>query len=180
MFDGTVKTANWQKWKQNYIALVGSLHMGLKVVQTWFKNLVSGTPVVDWNSVFKGYPHLKDAIIPKPEDNNRVQILLGTDYSHLYGTLRGLIGKDFEPIVELTKLGRVKSDQILASWISQYGLLKSHFMLFCMTKENSIEPWRKQPVKLPRIFELPETGLTTIQPATISSKAGHANDEWPP
>ena len=69
------------------------------------KNLISGTPVIDWKAVSEDYPHLRETKISAPKDEDRVHILLGTDFAHLNGTLKGLIGQDFEPIAELTKLG---------------------------------------------------------------------------
>ena len=93
------------------------------------KNLIAGTPVVDWRKVSDTYAHLKEAKIPLAEDDDRVHILLGTDYAYLNGSCRGIFGKVNEPIAELTKLGwafsgRVKSHQILPAWISQYGHLR--------------------------------------------------------
>jgi hypothetical protein len=93
------------------------------------KNLIKDTTVVNWKKVAEDYPHLQKATIPKPHEDDRVQILLGTDYAHLNGTSHGLIGQDFEPIAELTKLGwafsgRIKSEHILASWQTKFGVEK--------------------------------------------------------
>ena len=120
------------------------------------QGLISGTPVVDWTQVAEDYPHLKKAAIPKPEDGDRVLILLGTDFAHLNGTSHGIIGEDYEPIAEFTKLGwafsgRVKTDQVLRSWVAQFGAVQSHYMLsFCsyMAREDTIAPWKKQDKQL--------------------------------
>ena len=93
------------------------------------KNLITGTPVVDWQKVSETYPHLQEVSIPAAHDDDRVHILLGTDYAHLNASSKCVYGADFEPIAELTRLGwafsgRVKSNQILPGWISQYGRLE--------------------------------------------------------
>jgi hypothetical protein len=100
------------------------------------KDLVSGTPVIDWSKVANEYPHLRAAEIPKPDPRDKVQILLGTDYAHLNGTMHGIIGRDFEPIAEFTKLGwafsgRVKNCQILNGSTSQFGIATARSLSFC-------------------------------------------------
>ena len=79
------------------------------------KNLITASTVVDWQKVSETYPHLKEATILEAHDEDRVHILLGTDYAHLNGSSRAVFREDFEPISELTRLewafsGRVKSN----------------------------------------------------------------------
>ena len=92
------------------------------------KNLITGKPVVDWRKVLDTYVHLKEANIPEAHDFDRVHVLLGTDYAHLNASSKSICGGDMEPVAEFTKLGwafsgRVRSDQILPGWISQFGRL---------------------------------------------------------
>ena len=47
------------------------------------KNLMSGTPVVDWSQAVDAYPHLRGADIPRPKCGDRIQILLGVEYAEL-------------------------------------------------------------------------------------------------
>jgi len=71
------------------------------------KNLMSATPVIDWNEAAKAYPHLREASIPIPKSLDKVQILIGTEYAELmtpYKVLRGPKGSG-GPIAELTDLG---------------------------------------------------------------------------
>ena len=69
------------------------------------KNLITGTPVVDWRKVSDTYVHLKEANIPEAHDSDRVHVLLGTDYAHLNASSKSLCGGDMEPVAEFTKLG---------------------------------------------------------------------------
>ena len=79
------------------------------------KNLITGTPVVDWRKVSETYVHLKEAYIPEAHDSDRVHVLLGIDYAHLNASSKSLCGGDMEPVAEFTKLGwafsGVKSNQ---------------------------------------------------------------------
>jgi len=71
------------------------------------RNLMSGTPVVDWNKAIEAYPHLKSADIPRPKSSDKIQILLGAEFAELmtpYKVLRGPLGSG-APIAELTDLG---------------------------------------------------------------------------
>jgi hypothetical protein len=109
------------------------------------KDLVSGTPVIDWNKVADEFPHLKGAEIPKADPKDKVQILLGTDYAHLNGTLHGIIGRDFEPIAEYTKLGwafsgRVKNFQIQQSTAIQFGIATVRSLSFCTFVNRDVSP----------------------------------------
>jgi hypothetical protein len=122
------------------------------------KNLISGTPVVDWTQVAEDFPYLKQAKIPKPLKSDRVHILLGTDFAYLNGSSQGIFGKEFEPIAELTKLGwafsgRIKSDQILQSWQTQFGNAGRHSSFSFMAKEDSVAPCAKSKGSLPVIIE---------------------------
>jgi hypothetical protein len=107
------------------------------------KNLTTGTPVVDWRKVSESYVHLKEANIPEAHESDRVHVLLGTDYAHLNASSRSLCGGDMEPVAEFTKLGwafsgRVKSNQILPGWISQFGRLanRTFFTFIQVTQER--------------------------------------------
>jgi hypothetical protein len=71
------------------------------------KNLMSGTPVVDWSQAVNAYPHLRGADIPHPKCGDRIQILLGVKYAEWmtpYKVLRGLPVSG-APVAELTDLG---------------------------------------------------------------------------
>ena len=67
--------------------------------------LIEGTPVPDWKFASEKYPYLSEANPQTPDPEDKVSILLGTDYSHLMvgtTTIRGEMG---EPIAEKTPLG---------------------------------------------------------------------------
>lgn len=71
------------------------------------KNLMAGSPIVDWSEATEKYPHLKEAGIPTQRSSDRVQILIGTEFAELmtpHRVLRGLPGSG-APIAELTDLG---------------------------------------------------------------------------
>ena len=126
-----------------------------KVKAYTVKNLITGTPVVDWKQVAETYPHLKKAQIPDTQDTDRVHILLGTDYAHLNGVIEGVFGKDFEPIAELTRLGwafsgRVKTKQILPSWISQFGNVANSVFFSYMGR--NVAPWVQSKPRLAQNF----------------------------
>jgi hypothetical protein len=128
-----------------------------KVKAYTVKNLITGTPVVDWKQVAETYPHLKKAQIPDTQDTDRVHILLGTDYAHLNGVIEGVFGKDFEPIAELTRLGwafsgRVKTKQILPSWISQFGNVANSVFFSYMGR--NVAPWVQSKPRLAQNFAI--------------------------
>jgi hypothetical protein len=90
------------------------------------KNLIQGTPVIDWNKVAEDYPYLKRAEIPQTFESNRVHILLGTDFAYLNGSSECISKGVNEPIAEKTKLcwafpGRIKSKNILKSWRTKFA-----------------------------------------------------------
>jgi hypothetical protein len=61
------------------------------------KDLVCGSPVVNWQDAAKQFAHLQEADIPKTKTTDKVQVLLGADYMHLMAASRSLIGKENEP-----------------------------------------------------------------------------------
>ena len=71
------------------------------------KNLMKGTPVIDWNRAAAEYAHLQKAKIPTPHPSDRVQILIGTDFVELMGPREVRLGKmgSGAPMAELTPLG---------------------------------------------------------------------------
>ncbi len=69
------------------------------------KDLVRGSPVVNWQDAAKQFAHLQEADIPKTKTTDKVQVLLGADYMHLMAASRSLIGKENEPTAELCRLG---------------------------------------------------------------------------
>ena len=69
------------------------------------KNLVEGTPVIDWNQVAEECPHLKKANIPKADPKDLVRILLGFDNNHLMIASANLQGGDNQPYAKKCKLG---------------------------------------------------------------------------
>ena len=69
------------------------------------KDMVKGTPVMDWKFIANKYPHLEGLDIPKHHQRDRVQLLIGTDYNHLIVCEKAVRGEDNEPIAELTRLG---------------------------------------------------------------------------
>ena len=115
------------------------------------KNLISGTPVVNWKKVSESCLHLQQAEVPEPDDDDRVHILLGTDYAFLNGASKCISGDVHEPIAELTKLGwafsgRVKTDQILESWIAQFGAVD--YRAYTTYVGYYSAPWFQQKPKL--------------------------------
>ena len=94
------------------------------------KNLVQGTPVVDWQKVAEEYPHLQSATIPKADPKDRVRILLGIDYNHLMIANHNLQGRHLEPTAEHCKLGwsfsgRVKREHVINREIDSCNFLMS-------------------------------------------------------
>ncbi len=69
------------------------------------KDLVRGSPVVNWQDAAKQFAHLQEADIPNTKTTDKVQVLLGADYMHLMAASRSLIGKENEPTAELCRLG---------------------------------------------------------------------------
>ena len=82
------------------------------------KNLIEGTPVVDWHQVAEEYPYLRGAKPPKSEPKDRVRVLVGVDHNHLTIASANLQGRHDEPFAEYCKLGwsfsgRVKRDHVI-------------------------------------------------------------------
>ena len=82
------------------------------------KNLIEGTPVVDWQQVAEEYPHLQGAKPSKAEPKDRVRVLLGVDQNHLMIASANLQGRHNEPFAEYCKLGwsfsgRVKREHVV-------------------------------------------------------------------
>ena len=99
------------------------------------KDLISGTPVINWEKASETFHHLKQAAIPKTRPTDKVQILLGADFMHLMAATRSLIGKDFEPTAELCRLGwafagRVKKDELTGDFT---GFVGFHYSLPAFT-----------------------------------------------
>ncbi len=69
------------------------------------KDLVRGSPVVNWQEAAKEFAHLRDADILTTKATDKVQVLLGADYMHLMAASRSLIWKENEPKAELCRLG---------------------------------------------------------------------------
>ena len=96
--------------KSNYVRfVVAPIDSDAAFEMTGFtiKDLMSGSPVVDWNKAADEYPHLKEACIPSSRSSDRVQILIGTEFAELmtpYRVLRGGPGSG-APVAELTDLG---------------------------------------------------------------------------
>ena len=133
------------------------------------RNLITGTPVVNWTKVAEDYPHLKKAQIPKTYESDRVHILLGTDFAYLNGSSQCISRGENEPIAERTKLGwafsgRIKTRNILESWQSQFG--NSSDFAFCsfMAKEDIVAPWKQSKSVLSVIHERIEDTQTLTLP----------------
>ena len=67
--------------------------------------LIEGTPVPDWRFAAKKYTYLQPANPSAPHPDDKVSILLGTDYAHLMVGHESLRGEMGEPIAEKTPLG---------------------------------------------------------------------------
>ena len=114
---------------------------------------------------------MRAADIPKPDPRDKVQILLGTDYAHLNGTMHGIIGRDFEPIAEFTKLGwafsgRVKNCQILNGNSSQFGIATARSLgFFTYVNRVNVSPLKLLCQKVPKTGALinPETVLPDVR-----------------
>lgn len=90
------------------------------------RDLINGTPVIDWNEAAKTFPHLQKAAIPRTDKNDKVQVLLGADYMHLMAATHSIIGRDFEPTAEHCRLGwafagRVKKTGIVGNTTGVIG-----------------------------------------------------------
>ncbi|XP_057380659.1 uncharacterized protein LOC130703054 [Daphnia carinata] len=67
------------------------------------KIFASPTPVTDWNQMKNKWPHLRN--LPTEEVGGKVDILIGTDHTHLLGVKETREGKDYEPTASRTRLG---------------------------------------------------------------------------
>ena len=94
-------TSNFVKF---VLAPLGS-DMSFDLTGFTVKNLMAGTPVVDWNRASEAFPYLKAAEIPKLKSSDRIQILIGTEFADLMTPHRVLRGPPGSPIAELTDLG---------------------------------------------------------------------------
>ncbi len=99
------------------------------------KDLVRGSPVVNWQEAAKEFAHLQDADIPATRAKDKVQVLLGADYMHLMAASRSLIGKENEPTAELCRLGWA-----FAGRVKKLGIKKSvsgmSYQTLMMDEEN--------------------------------------------
>ncbi|XP_059350988.1 uncharacterized protein LOC132087913 [Daphnia carinata] len=67
------------------------------------KIVASPTPITDWNQMKNKWPHLRD--LPTGEVGGKVDILIGTDHTHLLAVKETREGKDYERIASRTRLG---------------------------------------------------------------------------
>ena len=96
---------SWMTFQEKTNRSIGKKNDELSSKAFTVKNLITGTPVVDWRKVSDTYVHLKEANIPEANDSDRVHVLLGTDYAHLNASSKSICGGDMEPVAEFTKLG---------------------------------------------------------------------------
>ncbi len=69
------------------------------------KNLLEGTPLIDWEQELHRYPHLKKGNPVKSEPGDKYGVLLGTEHKKLMLSDAKIEGPENEPDVERTKLG---------------------------------------------------------------------------
>jgi hypothetical protein len=66
-------------------------------------SVASDTPVTDWPSLKQRWKHISD--LPVTATGGRVDILIGTDLSHLVAALESRVGGDYEPTATLNRFG---------------------------------------------------------------------------
>ncbi|XP_045027713.1 uncharacterized protein LOC116922554 [Daphnia magna] len=77
----------------------------LNVACSTLPTVASATPVTDWSTLKRRWAHLSD--LPVKETGERVDILIGTEHSHLLVPLESRVGKDYEPTAIRSRLGWV-------------------------------------------------------------------------
>jgi len=106
------------------------------------KDLVKGTPVVNWKRESEKYSYLKDTELPEPDERDQVLVLIGTDFAKLMASTQAVYGNDNEPIAEKTQLGWAYSGKIRNCQVSSeegQRAAASHIMRdLCLT--NWAEP----------------------------------------
>jgi hypothetical protein len=127
------------------------------------RDLVSGTPVINWREAAKDFTHLQKADIPATNTNDKVQILLGADYMYLMAASSSLIGRENEPTAEHCKLGWA-----FAGRVKKVGLKSkvSGFNIFMMQENNQPKlsdqlKKKKEDFEGASFQEAPQTGLQT-------------------
>lgn len=77
----------------------------LNLVCSTLPTVDSATPVKNWSTLKRRCAHLSD--LPVTETGERVDILIGTDYSHLLLPLESRVGKNYEPTAIRSRLSWV-------------------------------------------------------------------------
>ena len=113
-FETSAFSNHLQQFIQVYFSSPQNKGKSFKINAFTVKNLITGTPVVDWRKVSETHVHLKEANIPEAHDSDRVHVLLGTDYAHLNASSKPLCGGDRKPVAEFTKLGQGFSQEKLS------------------------------------------------------------------
>ncbi|XP_057381575.1 uncharacterized protein LOC130704115 [Daphnia carinata] len=111
--------------------------------------VASATPLTDWATFKLRWAHLAD--LPVTKSGGRVDILIGTDYSHLLVPLESRVGRDYEPTATRSRLGWlirgvVQNDAIIAAVRTHKITSSTHleeltvaFRQFCDTENFGTE-----------------------------------------
>ena len=79
--------------------------MKIPVEAKTINNVTGNLQTIDWNNQAKQWKHLQGIDFPKIDTNNKVDLLIGLDYSELHRSLYEVYGDKGEPIARLTPLG---------------------------------------------------------------------------
>jgi len=119
------------------------------------KNLVKGTPVVNWEKESEKYPYLKRTEIPKPDERDKVQILLGTDYASLMTSSEVVEGGLQDPVAEKTKLGWAYSGTVKNCQVVETNMGEQHTASHVTRFMSLINMSNVKPEKVPKIGKRP-------------------------
>ena len=97
---------------QFYLSPLGCPEKKFLLTGYTVKNLLSGTPIIDWEKESHKYPHLKKGNPAKSEPGDKIGVLLGTDYSKIQCSDAKLVAGLRDPCAERTELGWVFSGRV--------------------------------------------------------------------
>ncbi len=97
---------------QFYLSPLGCPEKKFLITGYTVKNLLSGTPIIDWEKESHKYPHLKKGNPAKSEPGDKIGVLLGTDYSKIQCSDAKLVAGLKDPCAERTELGWVFSGRV--------------------------------------------------------------------
>ena len=90
---------------QFYLSPLESPEKKFLVTGYTVKNLLSRTPIIDWEKESQRYPHLRKGNPAKLEPGDKFGVLLGTDHGLIQLSDAKIVGQPGEPYAERTDLG---------------------------------------------------------------------------